>query len=194
MDSPGSAEDEEFVELWHPSGHRTSLSGIWVLLINGNNGKIYREIELHGHYTDNHGYFLVSQSSCDVCLASLLEDEVCDLVPSFSLLQIGSEKLNPQVALPANTIQNGPDAIAIYRSTYPPSVENVIVPRNGLLDGMVYRSRSSDRDWADLIKALTPGQLPLLEDTAAQEGDVSLSRCGLNRLDLNSFRVRLLPV
>lgn len=65
-DSPGSAEDEEFVELWHPSGRRTSLSDIWVLLINGNNGKIYREIELHGHYTDNYGYFLVSCSSCDV--------------------------------------------------------------------------------------------------------------------------------
>lgn len=65
-DSPGSAEDEEFVELWHPSGRRTSLSGIWVLLINGNNGKIYREIELDGHYTDDHGYFLVSCLSCDV--------------------------------------------------------------------------------------------------------------------------------
>ncbi|KAB5586624.1 hypothetical protein PHYPO_G00003820 [Pangasianodon hypophthalmus] len=159
-DSPGSAEDEEFVELWHPSGRRTSLNGIWVLLINGNNGKIYREIELHGYYTDNHGYFL-----------------------------IGSEKLKPQIALPANTIQNGPDAIAIYRSTSPPSTENVIVPRNGLLDGMVYRSRSSDRDWADLIKALTPGQLPLLEDSTSLQGDESLSRCGLKRFNLNSFRV-----
>lgn len=68
-DSPGSAEDEEFVELWHPSGRRTSLGDIWVLLINGNNGKIYREIELHGQYTDNHGYFLVSCFSCDIfCL------------------------------------------------------------------------------------------------------------------------------
>lgn len=69
-DSPGSAEDEEFVELWHPSGRRTSLSDIWVLLINGNNGKIYREIELYGHYTDNHGYFLVS------CKASRLHCQI----------------------------------------------------------------------------------------------------------------------
>ncbi|XP_047667740.1 uncharacterized protein si:ch211-183d21.1 isoform X1 [Tachysurus fulvidraco] len=159
-DTPGSAEDEEFVELWHPSGRRTSLTGIWVLLINGNNGKTYREIELHGHYTDDHGYFL-----------------------------IGSDKLKPQIALPPNTIQNGPDAIAIYRSTSPPSNENTIIPKNGLLDGLVYRSRSSDRDWADLIKALTPGQLPLLEDTTSLDGDESLSRCGLNRVDLNSFRV-----
>ncbi|TSL82526.1 hypothetical protein Baya_6625 [Bagarius yarrelli] len=159
-DSPGSAEDEEFVELFHPSGQKTSLSGIWVLFINGNNGKIYREIELDGHYTDDNGYFL-----------------------------IGSDKLNPHIALPPNTIQNGPDAIAIYRSTSPPSIENYIVPRNGLLDGMVYRSRSSDKDWADLVKALTPGQLPLLEDTTSLDGDESLSRCEIKRLDLNSFRV-----
>ncbi|XP_058254005.1 uncharacterized protein si:ch211-183d21.1 [Hemibagrus wyckioides] len=160
VDSPGSAEDEEFVELWHPSGRRTSLNDIWILLINGNNGKIYREIELDGFYTDHLGYFL-----------------------------IGSDKLKPHVALPANTIQNGPDAIAIYRSTSAPSLEDVMVPKNGLLDGIVYRSRSSDRDWAELVKALTPGQLPLLEDTMSLEGDESLSRCALNRVDLNSFRV-----
>lgn len=63
-DLPGAAEDEEFIELWHPSGHRTSLNGIWVLLINGNDGKIYREIELDGYYTDNQGYFLVSCLNC----------------------------------------------------------------------------------------------------------------------------------
>lgn len=59
---------------------------------------------------------------------------------------------------------------------------------------MVYRARTSDRDWASLIKALTPGQLPLLEDATSLQGDESLSRCSLNRLDLNSFRVRSLPV
>ncbi|XP_046702959.1 uncharacterized protein si:ch211-183d21.1 isoform X2 [Silurus meridionalis] len=159
-DSPGGAEDEEFLELWHPSGHRTSLDNVWVLLINGNDGKIYREIELHGQYTDKHGYFV-----------------------------IGSDKLKPQIALPPNTIQNGPDAIAIYRSTSPPSIEKISVPKNGLLDAVVYRSRSSDRNWADLINALMPGQLPLLEDSTLLHEDESLSRCGLSRLDLNSFRV-----
>ncbi|XP_072535037.1 uncharacterized protein [Salminus brasiliensis] len=159
-DSPGSAEDEEFVELWHPSGHRTSLNGIWLLLFNGNNGKVYREIELFGYYTNNHGYFL-----------------------------IGSDKLSPSLAIPANTIQNGPDAIAIYRSLTAPSGEGSNIPKNGLLDAVVYRARGSDKDSAELIQALTPGQLPLLEDSAALQGDESLSRCGSDRLSLNSFRV-----
>ncbi|XP_062847666.1 uncharacterized protein si:ch211-183d21.1 [Trichomycterus rosablanca] len=158
-DSSGSAEDEEFVELWHPSGQRTSLDGIWLLLFNGNNGKIYREIELHGYYTDNHGYFL-----------------------------IGSDKLGPQIAIPSNTIQNGPDAIAIYRSESSPSSEGLDIPTKGLLDAIVYRSRGSDKETADLISVLMPGQLPLLEYSSAQD-DQSLSRCGLHRLDLNSFRL-----
>ncbi|KAI4898052.1 hypothetical protein NFI96_002824 [Prochilodus magdalenae] len=159
-DSPGSAENEEFVELWHPSGHRMSLNSIWLLLFNGNNGKIYREIELYGYYTDNHGYFL-----------------------------IGSDALNPSFPIPASTIQNGPDAIAIYRSVSPPSSEGPGIPKKGLLDAIVYRVRGSDRDTADLIEALTPGQLPLLEDPAALSGDESLSRCGPDRLNHNSFRV-----
>ncbi|KAK1794808.1 hypothetical protein P4O66_010011 [Electrophorus voltai] len=159
-DTPGSAEDQEFVELWHPSGIRTSLNDIWLLLFNGNNGKVYRELELHGYYTDQHGYFL-----------------------------IGSHKVKPHIALPANTIQNGPDAIAIYRSLTPPSSEGTDVPRNGLLDAVVYRARGSDKDSAELIKNLTPGQLPLLEDSAAFPGDESLSRCGPKRFDHNSFRV-----
>ncbi|XP_066539861.1 uncharacterized protein si:ch211-183d21.1 [Hoplias malabaricus] len=159
-DSPGAAEDEEFVELWHPSGHRTSLNDIWLLLFNGNNGKIYREIELYGYYTDQQGYFL-----------------------------IGSDKLNPQFPIPANTIQNGPDAIAIYRSSSPPSSEGLGVPKRGLLDAIVYRARGSDRDSAELIQALTPGHLPLLEDSAALPGDESLSRCGPDRLNHISFRV-----
>ncbi|KAG9276199.1 hypothetical protein AMEX_G8490 [Astyanax mexicanus] len=159
-DSPGAAEDEEFIELWHPFGRRMSLDNIWLLLFNGNNGKVYKEIELHGYYTDKHGYFL-----------------------------IGSDKVSPDLALPANTIQNGPDAIAIYRSSSPPSSEGTNIPKSGLLDAVVYRARGSDKDSPDLIQALTPAQLPLLEDSTALPDDESLSRCGLDKLSLNSFRV-----
>lgn len=116
---------------------------------------------------------------------------VCRYIPTkfCYFFQIGSDKLNPQIAIPSNTIQNGPDAVAIYRSDSPPSNEGLDVPTKGLLDAIVYRSRGSDKDTADLIRALMPRQLPLLEYFSAQE-DKSLSRCGLHRLDLNSFRVR----
>lgn len=59
-DSPGSAEDEEFIELWHPSGSRMFLDFIWLVMINGQTGEIYYELELNEYYTDEDGFFLVS--------------------------------------------------------------------------------------------------------------------------------------
>lgn len=163
-DTPGSAEDGEFVELWHPSSRRVSLNGVWLLLFSGHNSKPYREISLSGHYTNAHGYFLVGSDR---------------LVPA------------PSVRLPPNTIQNGPDAVALYRSPYgPPSASQTGVPTQGLLDAVVYRLRGSDKEAQELSDALTPGQLPLLEDSEALTGDESLSRCGsLQTADLSAFTV-----
>lgn len=106
------------------------------------------------------------------------------------LSQIGSAKVGADITIPANVIQNGPDAIALYRSESPPSKQNRPIPRDGLLDAVVYRARGSDKKTAELTEALTPGQLPLLEDLNALPGDESLSRCGTGRLDLSAYRVR----
>ncbi|XP_016327674.1 uncharacterized protein LOC107677312 isoform X2 [Sinocyclocheilus anshuiensis] len=159
-DSPGGAEDEEFIELWHPSGFRMSLDFIWLVMINGQTGMVYYELELNGYYTDDDGYFL-----------------------------IGSSKVGPDIRIPSNTIQNGPDAIVLYRSKSPPSKEGPNTPRNGLLDAVVYCTRGSDKKVSELTEALTPGQLPLLEDINALPADETLSRCGTERLNLNAFRV-----
>lgn len=59
-DSPGGAEDEEFVELWHPSGSRMSLDFIWLVMINAQTGLVYHELDLNGRFTHEDGYFLVS--------------------------------------------------------------------------------------------------------------------------------------
>ncbi|CDQ62282.1 unnamed protein product [Oncorhynchus mykiss] len=163
-DNPGSAEDGEFIELWHPSGRRISLQGVWLLLFSGHNSKPYREISLTGHFTTAQGYFLVGSDR---------------LVPA------------PSVRLPPNTIQNGPDAVALYRSAFgPPSASQNGIPTQGLLDAVVYRLRGSDKDAQELSDALTPGQLPLLEDPEVQSGDEALSRCnGLLPADLSAFVV-----
>uniref|UniRef100_A0A672N4U0 Uncharacterized LOC107556683 n=1 Tax=Sinocyclocheilus grahami TaxID=75366 RepID=A0A672N4U0_SINGR len=159
-DSPGGAEDEEFIELWHPSGFRMSLDFIWLVMINGQTGRVYYELELNGYYTDDDGYFL-----------------------------IGSSKVGPDIRISSNTIQNGPDAIVLYRSKSPPSDEGPNTPRNGLLDAVVYCTRGSDKKVSELTEVLTPGQLPLLEDINALPADETLSRCGTERLNLNAFRV-----
>uniref|UniRef100_A0A8C6T1H7 Si:ch211-183d21.1 n=1 Tax=Neogobius melanostomus TaxID=47308 RepID=A0A8C6T1H7_9GOBI len=146
-DTPGAAEDGEYIELWHPSGRRVSLQGIWILLFSAHNNKPYREISLSGHFTTSKGYFLLGSDR---------------LVPA------------PSLRLPPNTIQNGPDAVALYRSPF------------GLLDAVVYRQRGSDMEAQELSKALTPGQLPLLEDPEVLLGDEALSRCrGLYAFDLS---------
>lgn len=68
------------------------------------------------------------------------------------------------------------------------------IPTKGLLDAVVYRQRGSDREAQELSKALTPGQLPLLEDPEVLLGDEALSRCGgLYPADLSAFSVRTEP-
>ncbi|KAM8877822.1 uncharacterized protein ACB058_003510 [Synchiropus picturatus] len=163
-DSPGAAEDAEYIELWHPSGRRVSLQGIWILLFSAHNNKPYREISLSGHFTTSRGYFLLGSDR---------------LVPA------------PSLRLPPNTIQNGPDAVALYRSPFgPPSVTQRGIPTKGLLDAVVYRQRGSDKETLELSRALTPGQLPLLEDSGVLPGDEALSRCrGLYPHDLSAFSV-----
>lgn len=163
-DTPGVAEDGEYIELWHPSGRRVSLQGIWILLFSTLNIKPYREISLSGHFTTSKGYFLLGSDR---------------LVPA------------PSLRLPPNTIQNGPDAVALYRSPFgPPSAAQRGIPTKGLLDAVVYRQRGSDREALELSKALTPGQLPLLEDQDVLPGDEALSRCrGLYPYDLSAFSV-----
>ncbi|XP_077406210.1 uncharacterized protein LOC144038033 isoform X1 [Vanacampus margaritifer] len=163
-DTPGVAEDGEYVELWHPSGRRVSLQGIWILLFSAHNNKPYREISLSGHFTTAKGYFLLGSDR---------------LVPA------------PSLRLPPNTIQNGPDAVALYRSPFgPPSSQQRGIPTKGLLDAVVYRKMGSDKEAQGLSKALTPGQIPLLEDPEVLPGDEALSRCrGLYPYDLSAFSV-----
>ncbi|KAK7118718.1 hypothetical protein R3I94_022272 [Phoxinus phoxinus] len=158
--TPGEAEDEEFIELWHPSGFRMSLDFIWLVMINGQNAEVYYELELNGYFTDDDGYFL-----------------------------IGSAKVGPDIRIPSNIIQNGPDAVVLYRSKSPPSQESPYIPRSGLLDAVVYRTRGSDKRLSEITQALTPRQTPLQEDISTLPGDETLSRCGAERLKLHAFRV-----
>ncbi|KAI1896223.1 hypothetical protein AGOR_G00092590, partial [Albula goreensis] len=163
-DTPGAAEDTEFIEIWHPSGRRVSLEGVWLLLFNGHNSKPYWKSSLTGYFTNAQGYFL-----------------------------LGSDKVSPtpSITLPPNTVQNGPDAVALYRSPYgSPLVTEAGIPSRGLLDAIVYRLPGSDKEARDLSDALTPGQIPLLEDPTALPGDETLSRCNsLQTADLSAFVV-----
>ncbi|XP_075686502.1 uncharacterized protein LOC142655810 [Rhinoderma darwinii] len=160
--SPGSAEDTEFVELYHTSNSSVSLAGYWLVLYNGKNNMAYSVLNLKGHYTDKNGYFLV-----------------------------GSAKMTPKphILLRPNTIQNGADAVALY---YRPSKDytiNMPVTEDGLVDAIVYVSQARD-DASDLLYILTPRQEAIHEDEKFILEDESLSRChGFAPLNHSSFQI-----
>ncbi|CAL8379590.1 unnamed protein product [Gadus morhua 'NCC'] len=133
----------EFVELYHTGGQRAPLDGYTLVFYNGNGNVAYKVLDLKGHATDERGFFLVGS---------------VDLRPK------------PSILLPPNTVQNGPDAIALYRSGAARYAEKMNATAVGLVDAVVYMTR-----WTSgaevLAEALTPGQRPFVEDEAGHEGE-----------------------
>lgn len=138
----------EYVELYHTSGRQVRLDGYHVVFYNGNGNQAYRVQNLQGLSTDESGFLLLGSST---------------VVPK------------PAVILPKNTIQNGPDAIALYLgmgSFY----EGMSVTNKSLVDALVHKTKKSDR--ADtLVRVLTPDTEPFLEDPSFRTTDESLERC-----------------
>lgn len=149
-DNP-SLDTKEFVELFSLSLGSTSLDGYTLVFYNGNGNVAYRVVDLSGHSTDERGFFLVGSA---------------ELKPS------------PAIQLPPNSIQNGPDAIALYGPSWVPVAENGNVSAIGLLDAIVYTSRRGTDEM--LSHVLTPGFLPYFEDDKFLEGDESIQRCWLS--------------
>lgn len=146
-DNPGE-DTSEYVELYHTSGRQALLDGYYLVFYNGNGNVAYKVKDLKGFSTDSQGFFLVGSSMV---------------------------RPRPSVILPKNTIQNGPDAIAVYFGKGP-FYENMRVTNEGLVDALVHKSKSSDRA-DDLVRILTPGIEPYLEDPLFRTLDESLERC-----------------
>nr|XP_009937517.1 PREDICTED: uncharacterized protein LOC104333682 [Opisthocomus hoazin] len=144
-DSPGE-DSSEFVELYHTSGQTARLDGYYLVFYNGNGNQAYKVLNLQGKVTNSQGLFLV-----------------------------GSSSVNPAIIIPKNTIQNGPDAIAVYygKGKYK---EGMSVTSYGLVDALVHKTKKMDR--ADtLVRVLTPGRDAFLEDSTFRTMDESIERC-----------------
>lgn len=144
-DSPGE-DTSEFVELYHTSGQTARLDGYYLVFYNGNGNRAYKVLNLQGKVTNSQGLFL-----------------------------IGSSSVNPAIVIPKNTIQNGPDAIALYygKGNYK---EGMSVTSYGLVDALVHKTKKTDR--ADtLVRVLTPGRDAFLEDSTFRTMDESIERC-----------------
>ncbi|XP_042293533.1 uncharacterized protein LOC121914292 [Sceloporus undulatus] len=146
-DSPGE-DTLEYLELYHISGRRAPLDGYSLVLYNGNGNVAYNVKNLQGLFTDDQGFLLMGSAA---------------VVPK------------PKVILPKNTIQNGPDAIALYFGRTDLHVD-MEVTSEGLVDALVHKSKENDRA-DELVAVLTPGVEPFLEDPLFRTTDESLERC-----------------
>ncbi len=144
-DTPGN-DTAEFIELYDGGVGHTRLDGLALVFFNGNGDQSYRAIDLDGQQTDAGGY-----------------------------LVIGNAAVAPNLVLPDGTLQNGPDAVALYTadgSQFPTGT----APRTAdLIDAIVYGDRAGMSP--TLLGLLLAGQNPVDEGARGAAADHSLQRC-----------------
>lgn len=136
------ANVQEFIELYDGGTGNVSLDGLVVVLFNGATDASYGAIDLAGHTTGEDGYFL-----------------------------IGNSTLDPDLTIGASTLQNGPDAIAIYAGTAASFPAGTALTTQNLIDAVVY---STGEDDAELM-VLLQSESAISIDSPGK--DYSIQRC-----------------
>lgn len=130
-------DDMEFVELFDGGVGNTDLSGLVLVLYNGNGDESYAAFDLDGYSTDANGYFVLGNPS----------------VPGVDfVVDPGS----------SGAIQNGADAVALYVGDASDFPDDTPVTAASLIDALVYDTNDDDDN--GLINVLTPGQPQVNED------------------------------
>ena len=117
-DTPG-IDDQEFIELLS-SMPNFSLDGYVLVLFNGSasgGDSSYFALDLDGYTTDVNGLLLIGSTT----------------VSPF-----------PQLIIPANLIQNGADAVAVYLADDTDFPEGTLATQTNLVDAMVYDTSDAD--------------------------------------------------
>ena len=134
------ADRAEFVELFGPAN--AALDDQSLVLFNGNGDRAYRVIDLDGQSLNADGYFLAGN-------------------PGVA---------GVDVTFPDGTLQNGPDAVALYDGDFPAGGSPMT---QGLIDAIVYGT--NDADDTELLAAL--GQtIQYDEDANGGDDNESLAR------------------
>lgn len=143
-DTP-SNDTAEFIELYDGGIGSTSLDQLALVLFNGSTNLSYEVIDLDGLKTDEQGFFVV-----------------------------GNTAVNPALNFQNDTLQNGPDAVALYIADATDFPTNSPVTQDGLVDAIVY---GGDEASPELLKLLLDGQVALEEDGRGAAAQHSLQRC-----------------
>ena len=113
----------EFVELFETSGSSIVLDDYVLVYFNGNGNVVYRAMDLDGLRTNAQGYFTAGSI-------------------------VGAD-----LAVPGNTLQNGVDAVALYRGTAIDFPNGTAPTKTNLVDAVVYKT-GADVDGVGLDTAL----------------------------------------
>lgn len=138
-------DSAEFVEIYDGGVGNTSLNGVSLVFFNGSNDLSYDSYDLSGFVTDENGFFV-----------------------------IGSETVaNVDFSPTGFTIQNGPDAVALYFASTSAFPNGTAPTLTGLIDAVVYDSSSA----TDAVLAAAFGQTVQYSEFANGNGTTeSLSR------------------
>lgn len=165
LDSDQVGNDaDEFVEI-ATGVPNLKLSGFVLVFFNGSNDQSYLAINLNA--TTNTEGLLVAGSSAAVNTTTGL-------------------------SFPANTLQNGADAVAIYQSNAALFPNNTPVTSSGLIDALVYDT--ADEDDVGLLDTLLapvsdPRRVQVDENTNTNAVNQSILRCGPERRDGRVYKV-----
>lgn len=159
-DTP-NADMAEFIELYDGGVGNTALDGLVVVLWNGSTSSVYRAFDLEGLSTGGDGFFT-----------------------------LGNAMVEPDLVFDAGTLQNGPDAVALFAGRAADFLPGMPLTTDGLIDAIVYGPE--DEPAPGLLPLLEPDQLPVDEGRFGEPEAHSLQRCpdgsgGLRQTD--SYRV-----
>lgn len=147
IDSDQTSTDAgEFVELYDGGVGNVSLSGKTLVFFNGSDDKSYKTFDLTGKFTNASGFFVLGNSG---------------VTPM------------PDIVFSNNTLQNGPDAVALYAASASSFPNGTTVTTANLLDAVVYGSTAAD---ATLLSLLQPGQPQVDENQNGLVTTQSLAR------------------
>jgi predicted extracellular nuclease len=149
-DTP-STDVAEFIELYNGGSGVESLTGLSLVFFNGSNDSSYFSLSLDGYETGDDGYFVVCGDAAQVA--------GCDL----------------DVSPDSNLIQNGADAVALYRASATAFPNGTAVTTENLIDAVVYDTNDSDD--TGLLPLLASGEPQLNEDMNSAKDTQSLQRC-----------------
>ena len=118
----------EFVELFDTSGTSVPLDGYTLVYYNGNGSTVYRAMDLDGFSTSATGYF------------------------------VAGSIVGAQLAVPANTLQNGVDAVSLYLGDATSFPNGTALTTANLVDAVIYKT-GADTDGTGLTSLLVAGDV-----------------------------------